>query len=303
MKLYPVYKQCLTVKDSYEANFKSLTEEQLIDLCKHNSFLEKVHAEMLNQKTDNDIFSKNLDIYFKGSGNFDELLKSVYKNSSSIEEQSSLVNTFLKKSITTGQDLIPVLQKIQQKTDNDLWLQIKECLYEKNTTHLRLDTLKSFIDGFSFEKISSFKDFNLAINRVSDFVYNIWEVQDFTLLLNACKTNEKFVFLLLFPYFFKPLGNIIWPTLLVHFNYVSGSFSIFIARVFAFLKKGNILNHTIRTISITKTAKISLGIGNVFGITLYNMFFLRVKKAPMLIYDGKLYQGFNGFLGSSIKYI
>lgn len=86
MKLYPIYKKCLTVKDSYEANFKSLTEEQLTDLCKHNSFLEKVHAEMLGSKTNNDIFSKNLNIFFKGNGNFDELLKSVYKNSSSIEE-------------------------------------------------------------------------------------------------------------------------------------------------------------------------------------------------------------------------
>lgn len=31
------------------------------------------------------------------------------------------------------------------------------------------------------------------------------------------------------------------------------------------------------------------------------MFFLGVKKTPMLTYDGKLYQGFSGFLGSSIN--
>ena len=84
-------------------------------------------------------------------------------------------------------------------------------------------------------------------------MHSIWEVQDFTLLLNACKINEKFVFLLFFPYFFKPLGTVIWPTLLAHFNYVFGSFIKFMAKVSSFLKKGNIYKHTIRTISITKT--------------------------------------------------
>jgi len=262
MKLYPVYNKCLTVKESYEANFKGLTEEQLIDLCKHNSFLDKVHEEMLNNKTDNDIFSKNLDIYLKESGDFSEQLKSVYIDLNDTREQNSLVDVFLKKNMTTGRDLVPVLRKIQGKSDDNLWSQTKDCLYENNTNDFKLNTLKAFIDGFSFDNISSLKDINLAIYRVSDFVHSIWEVQDFTLILNACKTNEKFVFLLFFPYFFKPLGKIIWPTLLAHFNYVSGSFTKFIAKVSSLLKKGNIFNHTIRTISITKTAKLSLGIGS-----------------------------------------
>lgn len=132
-------------------------------------------------------------------------------------------------------------------------------MYDTNTNNLRFNTLKSLIDGFSFECISSFSQIDLAIYRLAEFLEGIWTTEDFTLVLNACKTNEKFVYLLFYPYLLKPLGEVIWPTLLVHFNYVYGSFSKFMAKVSSFLKKGNVLTHTIRTISINyKNSKINL---------------------------------------------
>ena len=126
-------KKLFTVNKSYHESFKNLNEEELVGLCRYDFLLEKVHEEMLNNKTDNDIFSKNLSIYFKESGDFSEQLRSVYINLNDTEKQNSLVDVFLKKSMTTGQDLIPVLKKIQEKTDDNLWSQTKNCLYENNT--------------------------------------------------------------------------------------------------------------------------------------------------------------------------
>ena len=88
---YPFYKKCSDVQKSYEEHFKGLSDTQLIDLCIHNSFLEKVHNEMVSHETDNQILSADnqflsdhLNIYLSGTGRFDEIYASALKQSKDI---------------------------------------------------------------------------------------------------------------------------------------------------------------------------------------------------------------------------
>lgn len=101
MKLYPypVYKKCNSVKTSYDAHFKELDSVEIQELCHHNSFLEKVHTEMLLlNKTDNDVLSQHLNIYLKDDGYFDNIFKSVYvQKGDLLKEQNSFVNAFFEK--------------------------------------------------------------------------------------------------------------------------------------------------------------------------------------------------------------
>ena len=64
------------------------------------------------------------------------------------------------------------------------------------------------------------------------------------------------------PVFLKPLSSIVCPTLLAHYYFVAGSFTIFI-------KKSTQFNHMYRTLSVKKFIKAALGFSGIGFLALY----------------------------------
>ena len=79
---------------------------------------------------------------------------------------------------------------------------------------------------FSLKDLNSYDNLLEAINYVAVFLKDIVTTTDFTHIFNICYHNEKFMFMLLYPFLIKPLGKIVWVTLLPHFHFVSGSFNL-----------------------------------------------------------------------------
>ena len=81
-------------------------------------------------------------------------------------------------------------------------------MYEDTNT-LKLQSVKSLVKGLSLKDIDSYDRIGEAVSYVAHLVTHIWTSIDFTQLLTLYKTNEKFVFILVYPYFFKALRTIV----------------------------------------------------------------------------------------------
>lgn len=286
----------LTVKDSYQKSFRNLTNDEISGLCSHDSLLEKVHEELRSRSSqkDIDIFDRSLKVFQESGRNFSELYLSVF-DKDSINTSNSFENLIFKQTIPSSKDFTPSYVKLAEKAGPESWTFAKECLYENNNT-FHLETTKLFVKGFSLEDITSYERFNEAVEYLAYYVSSIWTSSDFTHILNLCKTNEKFVVLLLYPYFLLPLGKIIWTTLLPVLHFVSGSFSTFIQKVSDFLKKGTALKHKFQTLEVRKSVKFALKTSGIGVLALFSTFFTTTAKQGM-ISNGKLYNGLNGVLG------
>ena len=299
--LFPIYDKVFKVKESYQQNINSLTEEELTGLQQHSFFLDRVHEEMkgCNNEPDISSFNKNLEvIQHKGQG-FKDLYCSVFKKDS-VETKSYFTDVLFEKSQVTSAEFNPIWIKLAEKSENNVWSKIHNCMYEDTNT-LKLQSVKSLVKGLSLKDIDSYDRTEEAVFYIADLVTDIWTSIDFTQLLTLCKTNEKFVFIVLYPYFFKVLGKIVWPTLLAHFHFVSNSFTVFLQKISDFLKKGSNLSHTFRTISVKKPIKYAVGLGSFGLFASYQGLFAR-KTASILLSNKSLYSGLNGPVGLGINY-
>ena len=199
-----------------------------------------------------------------------------------------------------SEDFNPVYEKLLRKSINDdTWRLANKCLY-KDKDVLDVNAVKHITNGFSIENVTLYERFQEAIIYLATYVSDIWTNIDFTHILNLCYVNEKFVFILIYPYVLKPLGEIIWPTLLPHFHFVKGSFTIFIQKVSNTLYKSTVLFHKYQTLSVRKSAKLALGIsGAGFIAYLGSYFTTNVKQG--LASNSKIYKGLSGSLSHSMK--
>jgi hypothetical protein len=136
------------------------------------------------------------------------------------------------------------------------WVETNKCLFDK-TELINKEAVSNLLKGFSLKDLNSYDILLEAINYVAVFLKDIVTTIDFTHIFNICYPNEKFLFMLLYPFLIKPLGKIVWVTLIPHFHFVSGSFTTFMKNAATFLKTKN-LNKTFITFSVKKSAKIAL---------------------------------------------
>ena len=307
MKLFLLksnYNKLFTVNKSYHENFKSLDETELSNLCKHNSLLEKVHKEMktINNDFDIGVFNKNLQVIQNSGKGFNDLYNTAFIDNS-VKAKSDVINLFLKKTVTSGKDFSPIWTKLTKKSaaeGNDVWVQANKCVY-KHTDILNQSAVKHLTNGLTLEKVTLYNRFSEAVQAVSTYVNGVWTSADFTHIINLCKTNEKFVFIFLFPYFLKPLCNIIWPTLLSHFHFVAGSFTIFMQKISDLLNKGTQFNHMYRTLSVKKSIKVALGFSGIGLLALYQN--ILSTKTQARISNVRLYDGLSGITGFGVSLV
>jgi hypothetical protein len=286
-----------TIKESYESSFKKLTNEELNGLQNHLTFLDKVHSEMIGCEEESNVFKANLKAYLSGDGNeFFALCKNVYIEQQSIEKQRTFLNFLSSQKVETGRDLIPVVKKLSDKTGDNLWGDLKNEIYANEAGDFRVGVLNSLIEGFSFEKVTLYNRFLEAVCLLANYLEGILKSADFSLILNICNKNEKFVFILLYPYFLKPLGKIIWPTLLSHFHFFSGCFTLFMKKVATTCVSGRDFGRVIQNLTVSKTFKFTVGIGSLSGFFLYNNYYL--KSNPLALTSPMLYKGLSGPFGA-----
>ena len=207
------------------------------------------------------------------------------------------------RTVTESQNFHLIFDKVAQKSSTgvNVRTQINRCLYE-HTDVLNLTSVKHLTNGISLEKFTFYDRCRETVEYSALYLNDILTSTDFTHIINLCETKEKWIFLLLYPYFIKPLGKIIWSTLLSHFHFVSGSFTIFMQKVSDLLAKGPQYNHIYRTVSVKKVIKLALGFNSVGLLALYNTF-LSGKGGQIFLSNHKLYNGLKGFLGSGITFL
>lgn len=284
-----IEKKLFTVNRSYHESFEKLNEKELVGLCEYDSLLTKVHKELKSKVSQEDLttFESNLKVF----ANLGEEFSSLYVPLFKLKKSTKLTvfsEMFLKKEITTSADFNPIYAKLINKAGADSWVDVNKCLFKDSKT-LNPEAVTRLCDGFSLTDITSYGRFVDAVNCTTFYIRDIINISEFSHVLNLCNTNEKFVFVLLYPYLIKPLGKIVWTTLLPHFHFVSGSFYTFIKNVADLLKSGS-LGKTILTSSIKSSAKFALGVSGVGILALFSNAFT-TKTNQVLISNGRLYKG------------
>lgn len=260
-----------------------------------------VHEELKSSVTESDIreFNQSLDVYRNFGGEHPKLIKSVFDTKQVLTE-NFVENLVFNKIETNNQHLEPIYQNLALKSGGDnVWKLSNSCLFE-DTNRFKLEAVTRFAEGFSLENVTLYGRFQEAVIVLADFVSDVWNSTDFTHILNFCNVNEKFVFILLYPYLIKPLGEIVWTTLLPHLHFVKGGFTTFILKVSNTLNRGTAFTHKYQTLSVKRSTKLVLGFSSMGLITLFSKFFTANAKQG-LVSNGKLYKGLSGSLGSSMK--
>ena len=181
---------------------------------------------------------------------------------------------------------------------NKSWNEANKCLFDGSTTRMNEDAVSNLVNGLSLKNLNSYDRLLEAVNCLSTFLKNIVTTADFTHIFNLCYHNEKFVFILLYPFLLKPLGKKVWTTLLPHFHLVTGSFSSFMKDVAYFLKNNN-LNKTF--ITFKKTARLAVGVSGVGLLALFSNYFSKQSTQGVLTTNSQAYKGIDGLAGSYFK--
>lgn len=192
------------IKDSYESNFKYLNSQELDGLKSHMIFLDKVHREIIGSEEESSLFKDHLNAFLSEDGKeFFSICQSAYIDQEKIDAQKNFLSRLSLEKVSTGRDLIPIVKKLSDKNGDLMWGNVKNVLFENESGDLRETSLRALIEGFSFDTVTTYHRFLEAVNLLVHYLNNVFNSVDYKLILNICKTNEKFAFLLLYPYFLK----------------------------------------------------------------------------------------------------
>ena len=317
--LKPTYKNYSElILRSHQENFcKHLTTEELEDLQNHQKLYRKV-VEELGGQTEG---VKEMSLRFSHfvENNSTELVKVPHffvkpEESNVTDLKVSLFNpTTWSKPLwtydnsppiitTPSNDLESILLKLSSKQNNNMFENIsKNLIDQKNPALLDQTVLKHYLGGIRNIDLTTWDRFTESIHQTAMFFKETITVSDLAVLLEYCKTNEKFIFILLYPYLFMPLKKLLWSYLYPIFSLRIESFTFFLKQVA--LKIGNIIKHqnaivnSFNQLRMLKSVKYTLGTGGVSSLLLlYNSYFLKdnIALAP-------LYQGMSGFIGELAK--
>ena len=264
-------KTILTIESSYEKNSTRLSNQEISDLCAHESLLKKVHKELKSRTCPDNLYSYDLSlqVYEQSGSNFNDLKQFVLRNCSN-EGENYLESIFCHRfsSFLGYTEFENPKSKLIYKVGKDsAWAAANRCLYQNGD--LTVEAKKNLKKGFSLQDIDSYEGIDLAVILCACNVSDIWTSHDFTYILDVCAKNERYVFLALYPYLLKFLGNASWTTLLPVFHFVPKSFSSFIQKVSNYLNKGTVLLHNYRVLYVKQPFKNVLRILSIDYIRSY----------------------------------
>ena len=248
------------------------TPTDLDALRDHRLLYQKVVGELQQ-----DVRGEEMACLFKdyAEGNISKTLdiSSSYINPSKVESTQfsvSLLNpstwsnpqwNYVCKSPTISNvknDLGGIVEKMSNSNLNKepLWQNIQKSLVSSDSTSLlKKDVLDFHIEGIRILNVVDMPRFNEAVHQVCTFFMKILDVFDVAVLLEYCKTNEKFIFLLLYPYFFKPLRELLWSQMLPIFYLKAKNFTVFMKTVA--LKIGGVISPKTALVRGLSTIKVN----------------------------------------------
>lgn len=303
---------------SHRENFcRHLTTEELEDLQNHQKLYRKVVEELGGQMEGVEEMSSRFNNFFEN--NTTELLKvsNTFVKPEKVNVADLNVSFF---NITTwskplwtynnnppvlttpSNDLGGILTKLCSKQSNNMLGDISNGLKDqKNSALLDQTVLKYYLEGIRNTDLATWDRLSESIHYTAAFLKDTITVSELAIILEYCKTNEKFMFILLYPYLFKPLKKLLWSYLYPVFSLTVSSFTCFLKKVA--LKIGNIIKHQSALVNgfhhlkVSKSVKYTLGTGGVSSLLLlYNSYFFKDNRAIV-----PLYQGMSGVIGEFAK--
>jgi hypothetical protein len=190
--------------------------------------------------------------------------------------------------------------KITPNFFGDIGIGLKD---RENSALLDQEVLDNYIRGIRNinTDLTTWERFHESVYHAATFFKETITVSEMATLLEYIRANEKFMFILLYPYLFKPLNSFMWSYLYPIFSLKVESFIHFMKHVA--LKFGNLITHQSALVngfthlSRSKSFLCTLGTGGVSSLLLlYHNYFLKDNKALI-----PLYQGMGGFIGTLSK--
>jgi len=316
------------LKNSLRKDFcRNLTHDELQDLHDHSKLHEKVIAELSEGRRLKEPIemSERFGKFMKGDEKtIDELTKeamSFYDKEASPADNLNILNPktwpyslwtykYNKPTLTNpNQDLMPIINKLSpvpvdpnsDQENNNIFNLIKDNITTKTPefkTVLDEKAFDHYLQGIRDLEYMSWHRFDESVGLVMNLLKkSCVSMTDVSVLLEYCITHEKFVFLLIYPYFFKAMTEVLWSYLYPVFCLTKGSFTHFLKQVA--IKYGNIINnksvlkHGFQNLKISRSVIVTVGTGGISGLlVLYNKFFF--KDNTVLI---PLYTGMGGLIG------
>jgi len=300
---------------SYKENFcKNVTDEELKSLEDHQVLYKKVLDELGGRVNGAEEMSTRFNNHIEN--NFNELLSVskfyVKPDQANVTDLNvSLLNPKTwSKPLWTYQDnhpvidtpktdLSPIIKKFGESQDGNIYENISIGLTNKGQTHIDPEVLEHYLAGIRNTDLMTWERFSESVFYTADFIQSTLNVSEMAVLLEYCITNEKFIFLLLYPYFFKPLKKLLWSYLYPVFSLTADSFTFFLKQVA--LQIGNIIKHKnavvhgFYNLKISRSVKLTLGTGCFSSLLLlYSNHFIKDNKALV-----PLYSGMSGLIGQS----
>ena len=203
---------------------------------------------------------------------------------------------------TPSNDLRTVLTKLGSKQSNTMLADISTGLKDqRNSTLLDKTVLDYYLEGIRNTDLTAWDRLPESIHYIATFFKETITVSEMAVLLEYCKTNEKFIFILLYPYLFKPLKKLLWSYLFPIFSLKIESFTFFLKQVA--LKIGNIIKHQnaivngFHHLTFSRSVKYTLGTGGISSLLLlFHSYFLKDNGAI-----APLYVGMGGVFGEIAK--
>jgi|GEM_PF-6312265 len=305
-------------KESLRQNFcRDLTSDEVKSLHNYDTLHQKVLVELKGSVDGAEEMTARLKGYLENNTTkYMSDLKQVYvpPGSASVENVPvSLLNpkTWLKSSWTyqnetpvltsPGVDLNPIVAKLNKAYgnfgDKGMFIELRDEL-RSDQCHTKLDAgvYDHYIQGIQNCDLVTWPRLSESVTQVSVFIKNQLSMSEVSTLLEYCISNEKFIFILIYPFFIQPLKKILWSYLYPIFSLTKGSFTYFLKQVA--LKIGNIINNKSASINgfhhlkVSRVAKFTLGTGLSSLLLLYNKSYFQSNMALI-----PLHTGMGGFLG------
>ena len=295
------------LEKSYKQNFcGNISNEELTSLENHQILYKKVLDELGGKVNGVEEMSFRFNSHFEN--NVSELLSlsQHYVKPDHASAAASKVSLFDRETWsrpfwtyqnklpiidTPKNDLSLIIQKLGSNQNGDVYQNISVGLKDQTQTHLSPGVLKYYLQGIKNIDLTGWDRFTESVFYTADFIKSTLTASELSVMLEYCVRNEKFLFLLVFPYFFKPLKKLLWSYLFPVFSLTAHSFTFFLKEVALaignIIKHKNTLVHGFCNLKVSRSVKLTLGTGGLSGLLLlYNKFIFKDTQALAPLYTG-----------------
>jgi len=296
-----------------------LTSEELDSLRDHTQLYKRVVAELGTSDKTVVQMQDTFNIFLKGESQarYTELMLPTFQDLKSVDISQLTVSLFNPTTwlrpqwnyvnkppeiVNSSKELAFFIKKIHTNSEQlYVWGDIQKGLLDNNNL-IKPNVINYYLDGIKTSSLNDMSRLSEALHYISEFLSKLLSFDELALLLEHCRINEKFMFLLLYPYFFKPLKELLWSNLFPIFYLKANNFNSFMKKVA--LKIGTIISHQTAVVNgfvnikVSKKLGLTLGTGGLSGILLlFSKHFMKDSAAVMC----QMYSGLNGSVGDLSK--